>query len=145
MTRTKEEINKRARERYHNDEAYRQKLLKRCNKYYHNHKEQWKMAQEKRIAKRRSILENAGLITNCVICGFPKEKKAAIDFHHVDPSTKYRDISDFRVISPEEYIEEARKCVCLCANCRRLYHTGDEETIQKYNEVIIKKKGEALL
>lgn len=141
MAYNKEKANERARKRYKEDEEYRIKIRARNNNYYHSHKEQWQKAQERRLAKRRAILEGAGLITDCVICGFPKEKKAAIDFHHIDPLTKGRDIADFRCISSEEYIEEARKCVCLCANCHRLYHVGDKEVVAKYNEVI-KKKGD---
>lgn len=136
----KEKENERQRKRYKEDEQYRKKVRERNRRYYHTHKEQWNVAQEKRIAKRRAILEYAGLITDCVICGYPKEKKAAIDFHHIDPLSKKRDISDFRGISPEEYIEEAKKCVCLCANCHRLYHAGDEEVVEKYNKMVNKRK-----
>ena len=141
MVYNKEKANERARKRYQEDDEYRAKVCLRNNEYYHKHKDQWQKAQEKRISKRRAILDKEGLITDCVICGFSKEKKAAIDFHHVDPLNKERDISNFRGISSDEYIKEARKCVCLCANCHRLYHAGDEEIIRKYNEVV-KKKGE---
>ena len=54
----------------------------------------------------------------CIKCGF--KIPAALQFHHVDPSTKEHNVSNMRRSS---YIQwgrikkEMRKCIVLCANC----------------------------
>lgn len=51
---------------------------------------------------------------HCVICGYSKSSEA-LDFHHVNRSDKNGKIRT---------IEEADKCVLLCANCHREHHHG---------------------
>lgn len=99
----------------------------------------------KDILKRRyKLLEDLGLLTNCIICDFPKEKRAAIHFHHINPKEKETNIGviiqRIRKYPDKKLIEEVKKCVCMCANCHMLYHNGDEEIIEKFNK-IIKEKG----
>ena len=54
----------------------------------------------------------------CLKCGF--KIPAALQFHHIDPSTKEHNVSNMRRSS---YIQwgrikkEMRKCIILCANC----------------------------
>ena len=58
----------------------------------------------------------------CLHCGV-KYPPCVMDLHHVDPSTK-----SFEVVPTGRGIqaltEEAKKCVCLCSNCHRLFHGG---------------------
>ena len=65
----------------------------------------------------------------CVLCGYFKLDKA-IEWHHLDESTKSFNISSF---SSKNYPsaknkalveKEMAKCVCLCANCHREVHEG---------------------
>ena len=60
---------------------------------------------------------------SCTVCGFDKEPKA-IDFHHVNGSTK--EITPSRMIRQGYSIErmktELAKCIPLCANCHRVFH-----------------------
>lgn len=58
----------------------------------------------------------------CVICNYSKCMKA-LDFHHVDPSTKLFEISDHK-LKVKEIAIEAKKCVLLCSNCHRELHHG---------------------
>ena len=57
----------------------------------------------------------------CIKCGF--KIPAALQFHHVDPSTKEHNVSNMRRSS---YIQwgrikkEMRKCIILCANCHAI-------------------------
>ena len=61
----------------------------------------------------------------CCICGFDAFQEA-LEFHHVDPSTKSFGLTDSNAITKalEKQLEEARKCVLLCANCHRGVHAG---------------------
>lgn len=90
--------------------------------------------------KRYKQLMEIGLMTDCVICGFPKEKIAAIEFHHLKPEIKKFKISSV-IAAPKKFPlevlrEEIKNCICLCSNCHRLLHAKDEETLKKLNEVI---------
>ena len=61
-------------------------------------------------------------------------------FHHINPKEKEINIGliiqRIKKYPDEKLIQEAKKCVCMCANCHMLYHGKDEEIIKKYNEVI---------
>lgn len=59
----------------------------------------------------------------CVICGYNRCQQA-LDVHHVDPNEK-----DFTIAANTNKAyalvsEEIRKCVLLCANCHREYHSN---------------------
>lgn len=61
----------------------------------------------------------------CCICGFDAFQEA-LEFHHIDPSTKSFGLTDSNAVTKalEKQLEEARKCVLLCANCHRGVHAG---------------------
>ncbi len=61
----------------------------------------------------------------CVVCGYDR-CSAALEFHHLDPSTKKFGIGDTRstIKKWELIVEEAEKCVMLCAICHREFHEG---------------------
>ena len=62
----------------------------------------------------------------CEHCGF--FHIAAMDFHHVDPSTK--EDSVWRLINNGQFTkayEEVKKCIVLCANCHRIHHHEDRQ------------------
>lgn len=121
----------------------------KCYEYYKNYRnsEEVKRRNARTAQRVRSeglqILRKEGLMTDCIICGFSKDIEFAIDFHHIDPKTKKATIASLLGVlkKRDQLIEEAKKCVCMCANCHRLYHNNDEFVVEKYNEVI-KKKGD---
>ena len=60
----------------------------------------------------------------CQSCGFDKYL-GALEFHHVDPTTKNGDIVRFSKGLQEPTVKaELDKCVLLCANCHRMAHAG---------------------
>lgn len=110
---------------------------------------EWRAKNRKRIKEYKeacfkenyNLLVEQGLITDCIICGFPKEKFAALDFHHINPKEKEKQMSPLmHNTCNEKLIQEAQKCVCLCRNCHSLYHAGDKEIIEKYNKYIKEKE-----
>lgn len=59
----------------------------------------------------------------CQKCGYDR-CKGALEFHHIDKSTKEFGIN--RNFSLERAQEELDKCILLCANCHREEHTKVE-------------------
>lgn len=59
----------------------------------------------------------------CNRCGF--NHPAALDFHHIDPSTKSFKMSNIAHVESNKAIimEEISKCEVLCANCHRVEHS----------------------
>jgi hypothetical protein len=52
----------------------------------------------------------------CVLCGYDR-CSSALQFHHVDPATKSFDVNPSSGKALAKYLEEARKCVLVCATC----------------------------
>lgn len=85
-----------------------------------------KCRQEAVVRRRRKVkailIEEAG--GACAICGY-RQYAGALQFHHVDPTTKRFGISQLGVgRSLASAREEARKCVLLCANCHAEVESG---------------------
>jgi hypothetical protein len=60
----------------------------------------------------------------CIVCKqtFPA---AAMDLHHVDPTTKEFTVADaLGKVGYERLQKEIEKCIPLCAICHRLLHAG---------------------
>ena len=90
-----------------------------------NKKDHYKNNREKYIQNGLKVREwflelKKGL--KCNRCGF--SHPAALDFHHINPTTKSFRRSD---VSPseknrEKILDEIKKCEVLCANCHRIEH-----------------------
>jgi hypothetical protein len=59
----------------------------------------------------------------CEYCGYDRYA-GALEFHHIDPTKKEFTCSHTSNISWNELVEEAKKCVMMCANCHRELHAG---------------------
>lgn len=57
----------------------------------------------------------------CLLCS--EKVLPALDFHHINPQDKLKNISEFYCWS-EELVEELDKCACLCSNCHRKVTAG---------------------
>tara|TARA_R110000744_G_C18863214_1_gene504255 strand:- start:105 stop:458 length:354 start_codon:yes stop_codon:yes gene_type:complete len=92
--------------------------------------------------KKRYEIRNKRFITllkrisNCCKCGL--KKHYLLEFHHVDPTTKYKNVTDlqFNAYSLERIKKEIRKCAILCRNCHMEYHHLEKQvnihTLTKY-------------
>ena len=74
----------------------------------------------------------------CAKCGY-NQYVQALDFHHIDPTIKDANISDLTngCYGTNRILAEIDKCVCLCANCHRVFHFLVKEkgiTIEQYLE-----------
>jgi len=74
------------------------------------------------VEERIVFLEQAKA-RSCADCG-QTHSPSAMDFHHIDSSTKSKGIAALvRQASRKRLEEEIRKCVLLCANCHALRHS----------------------
>ncbi|HEX5983862.1 MAG TPA: helix-turn-helix domain-containing protein [Solirubrobacterales bacterium] len=86
------------------------------------------------VSKRRKyvkkiLVEEAGGC--CALCGFA-EHPAALQFHHLDPSTKSFSLGEGGLTrSLESLRAEAKKCVLLCANCHAQVEVGAKSVVAK--------------
>ena len=89
----------------------------------------WEVKRQGNIRKHKNI---RGWITNridrvkrfkgCSHCGY-KKNPVALQFHHVDPSTKLYNVACMRRSSYKQWGKiktEMRKCIVLCANCHSI-------------------------
>lgn len=80
-----------------------------------------RVSEWRRRVKRRLVDEAGGA---CTICGYDT-CVAALEFHHLDPSTKRFALSRQGVTrSFAEAQAEARKCLLLCSNCHAEVESG---------------------
>lgn len=75
-----------------------------------------KTRQQQHIEYIRAIKLEKG----CSKCGYNKHA-VALDFNHLDPSTKDVSVSRMSGYSKERIDEEIAKCEILCANCHRVH------------------------
>jgi 5-methylcytosine-specific restriction endonuclease McrA len=60
----------------------------------------------------------------CTKCGFTGNP-AALQFHHVNPQDKKYTLYSKNLLRKDR-VEEAKKCIILCANCHIDQHTNKE-------------------
>lgn len=77
---------------------------------------------KRRRSVKKVLVEEAG--GRCALCGFDQHP-AALQFHHVDPSTKSFHLSEGGLTRGIERCRaEAAKCVLLCSNCHAQVEVG---------------------
>lgn len=57
----------------------------------------------------------------CSSCGYDR-CLSALDFHHINPSTKEKGIGSMRGASYDSIVAEMKKCIMLCKNCHVELH-----------------------
>jgi hypothetical protein len=78
--------------------------------------------QTRQKRESRNELINS-MKTECANCGLTT--KAALQFHHTDPSTKLFSISTAKnAVSVQKLLDEIAKCIVLCANCHLILHNA---------------------
>lgn len=76
---------------------------------------------KRRVGLKQKCVDYKG--GKCVVCGYNKCNEA-LDFHHIDESTKEFAISGSHARSWEKIRAELDKCALLCANCHREVHAN---------------------
>lgn len=104
----------------------------KCQEKSHNFRHKNYVSQRLRGWTRKALLvkEKGGC---CEKCGYSKNI-SALDFHHIDPSTKklqltIRECSNSKL---QLLLEEAKKCQLLCRNCHSETHNPDGENWKRF-------------
>lgn len=88
----------------------------------------------RRLRMKKRLVDLKG--GKCQICGYSR-CLVALDFHHIDEATKEFELSQRDLTrSWNKIIDEAKKCILVCANCHREVHFG---------LVVLDKKGGILV
>lgn len=105
--------------------------------------------KERGFARKLQFIEMKG--GKCEKCGYYRNI-SALDFHHIDASQKSfpLDVRHFSNCDISKLLEEAKKCMLLCANCHRELHYPflNHDNLDKqlleikglYHEIIKEKK-----
>ena len=81
---------------------------------------------QKKLRRNRKIRLINMLGGKCARCGYSRCFRA-LDFHHVDRSTKEFNLSNLGyTCSWDRLVKEAAKCELMCANC----HREEEESVE---------------
>ena len=103
--------------------------------YYYRNKEKIRLKknlqQKQRLSKKQQWLVEYKNDKSCIICG--ESFNNCLEFHHIDPTTKYKAISSLESIKLIQ--EEIKKCIIVCANCHRKIH-GNVLNLKIENECI---------
>lgn len=78
------------------------------------------VADRRKAIKVLLVLEAGG---KCIICGYDRCIRA-LEFHHLDSSTKEFNLAGNKTIGLAKMRKEAEKCVLLCANHHREVEEG---------------------
>lgn len=71
----------------------------------------------------------------CVKCGYDRNL-AALDFHHLDPTTKKYQWTKLRERPWEEVVDELKKCTLVCRNCHAELHNPQlDKNVLQYENV----------
>jgi len=77
---------------------------------------------ERLKAINKAIISEHKTANPCLFCG--ETEHCCLDFHHVDPTLKDKEISLLVSYSTKRLNEEIAKCVVICSNCHRKHHSG---------------------
>lgn len=80
----------------------------------------------------------------CCLCGFDAFPEA-LDFHHVNPEEKEFPLSSNVMKALDKQLNEARKCILVCANCHRGIHAGYLQIPSNYKDFFNEEKANDLL
>jgi hypothetical protein len=124
---------------YKDPEVRKQKHREYSRKHYEANKTAIiaKTAKIKKSVRKKWVELKESV--KCISCGF--SHPAAIDFHHVNPSSSDRKVYELlRCNNFNGALEEIKKCVPLCSNCHRVHHYDERAHKLKQR----KKKNRAL-
>lgn len=103
----------------------------RCNKCFSNamrmhYKKNASKVNQRMKLSETEIANELNQIKKAIGCKYCAEKEPiCLDFHHLDKSLKNKNVSFWvHAKSKNKAIEEAKKCIVVCANCHRKIHAG---------------------
>lgn len=107
---------------------------KLSNEHYKKNKQKYKIQHTKRRYAMRLWLSSIKETTGCAYCG--ETESSCIEPHHPHEKkeTVSRIFSDY--LSETKIINELLKCIPLCANCHRKYHSGSGKDTEQIRKIV---------
>jgi len=99
--------------------------------YYENKYKATGKSKKKGFEKRnKDFIQRIKKMSKCCKCGLG-HKPYLLEFHHLDPSTKYKSVTDlqFNAYGINKIKDEIRKCVMICRNCHMEFHHLERQNI----------------
>ena len=94
----------------------------KSNKKYRRAKlTQYRQVANKRVKRKRDVVEKYKIEKGCAKCGY-KKLGVVLEFHHIDKNTKEKSIGNMIIGKLHKTIEEIDKCIVLCSNCHQEFH-----------------------
>jgi hypothetical protein len=85
--------------------------------------------------RKRAIINRYKCMRGCCDCGY-KEHAAALEFDHLDASTKTRTVASLMYNSMERIKQEIAKCVVRCANCHQIKSVIEAQQRSRYAHLV---------
>jgi|TARA_B110000977_G_C10964285_1_gene449805 hypothetical protein len=88
--------------------------------------------------RNKEFIQRLKKMSKCRKCGL-KNKPYLLEFHHLDPSIKYKNITDlqFNGYGMKTIKAEIRKCVIVCRNCHMEFHYLEKQkTVRTFDEYL---------
>ena len=81
-----------------------------------------KASKKEKEARNKEFITRVRKRCKCIKCKL--DKWYLIEFHHMDPSTKYKGVTNlqFNAYGIKRIKDEIRKCVPICRNCHMEFH-----------------------
>ena len=102
--------------RYHKERYKNPEFRERAKVYAKKHAPANQAFQKRKIARRKYWLSLYKIRKGCNICGW-NFFASALEFDHIDRSTKKGNVSNMTKGTLKKLINEVRKCRVLCSNC----------------------------
>lgn len=104
-----------------------QPSCKSCMNVSYNQSRKKKQPHYQKIARLRGrknidLMREWKEARGCKCCG--ENFGPCLELHHLDPEQKENDPSTLAISSFNAFLQEAEKCIVLCANCHRKVHAG---------------------
>jgi len=105
---------------YKDPQVRKQKQKEYQKQYYEKNKEYYLGKSRERKRELRKWYKNWKLQLECARCG--EDHYSCLDFHHKSEKSFSIHGGASAGFSKERILEEASKCIVLCANCHRKEH-----------------------
>jgi len=92
-----------------------------CSTHYQRAHRPWHNTPN--VRTKHAFVTAAKLSAGCYRCGY-KEHAAALQYDHVDPSTKKKSVASCMGGAWTILLNEMAKCRVACANCHNIHHYG---------------------
>lgn len=93
------------------------------NQHYQDNKEYYLKKSKNSSKKTRDKCNEYIKTLSCLDCGYSfKEYPSVCDFHNFE-NNKTKNVSNLKETSFSRFMDEANKCIPLCANCHRIRHS----------------------